>query len=268
MTTPDAALSRGSIDHDWFESFFTGLFLDFWRACTPAEQTRVEVDFLERTLALPRGARVLDVACGLGRHSLELAARGHRPTGVDASREALERARAEAASRGLAARFVWRDLRRLEVGDPFAGDPLDGPFDGAFALGNSFGYVEPGATAGYLAGVARALKPGARFVFDSGYVAEALLTHFTPHEEHRIGDFLFLEENRYLLAESCVETTYTLVRGEERVTRKGWQWLFTLREVVALLSRAGFAVEALLRSTAGEPFRIGDEYLLVVARKE
>jgi len=263
MTTPDAAPSRGSIDHDWYRSFFSGLFLDVWRAATPPEQTRAEVDFLERTLVLPRGARVLDVACGLGRHSLELAARGHSPTGVDASREALELARGEAAARGLAARFVARDMRRLDDGDP-----LGGPFDGAFALGNSFGYVEPSATAGYLAGVARLLRPGARFVLDSGYVAEALLTHFTPHEEHRLGDFLFLEENRYLLEESCVETTYTLVRGEERVTRKGWQWLFTLRELVTLLSRAGFAVEALLRSTAGEPFRVGDPCVIVVARRE
>src|SRR5688572_20061015 len=101
MTTHDAALTRGSIDHDWFESFFSGLFLDVWRQATPPEQTRAEVDFLERTLVLPSGARVLDVACGLGRHSLELAARGHGPMGVDASGEALERARAEAAVRGV-----------------------------------------------------------------------------------------------------------------------------------------------------------------------
>lgn len=267
MTTHDAALTRGSIDHDWFESFFNGLVLDVWRQATPPEQTRAEVDFLERTLALARGARLLDVACGLGRHSLELAARGHSPTGIDASREALERARGEAAARGLRVDFMQLDLRRLDAATA-AGGVAAGPFDGAFALGNSFGYIEPAATAGYLAGVARALKPGARFVLDSGYVAEALLTHFTPHEEHRLGDFLFLEENRYLLAESCVETTYTVVRGEERVTRKGWQWLFTLREVIALLTRAGFAVEALLRSTAGEPFRIGDPCVLVVARKE
>ncbi len=67
----------------WYESFFHGIVLDMWRAAASPEQTRLEADFLERALGLRPGARVLDVPCGFGRHSLELASRGYRPTGVD-----------------------------------------------------------------------------------------------------------------------------------------------------------------------------------------
>lgn len=52
-----------------------------------------EVDFLLEVINLPPGARVLDVGCGAGRHSLELARRGYRPFGVDISPGLIEVAR-------------------------------------------------------------------------------------------------------------------------------------------------------------------------------
>jgi cyclopropane fatty-acyl-phospholipid synthase-like methyltransferase len=64
--------------HNWFETFFEGIVLDFWRAAMSPEQTRAEADFLEQQLALTPGATVLDIPCGTGRHSLELARRGYR----------------------------------------------------------------------------------------------------------------------------------------------------------------------------------------------
>lgn len=47
------------------------------------EHTREEVDFVVEALALEGGERVLDLACGYGRHSLELARRGYDVVGVD-----------------------------------------------------------------------------------------------------------------------------------------------------------------------------------------
>lgn len=262
MNDASTVRAADAIDPHWNDSFFSGLALDFWRAAVTPEQTRLEVDFLERALQLPPSARVLDLACGLGRHSLELAARGHRPIGVDASSEALAQARAEATARQLTVDFAPADLRELSACPAAAG-----PFDGAFALGNSFGYVDPAATRAYLAGVARALKSGARFVLDSGYVAESLLPHLREREWLALGDFLFLEENRYLVDHGCVETTYTFLRGEQRLTRKGWQWVFTLREIGELLHAAGFDVEQRLQSTDGSAYAWGARYLLLVARK-
>jgi cyclopropane fatty-acyl-phospholipid synthase-like methyltransferase len=59
------------------------------------EQTRAEVDFLVKLLGGAPKARVLDVPCGNGRHSLELAARGRRMTGVDLAEEFIEEARTQ-----------------------------------------------------------------------------------------------------------------------------------------------------------------------------
>jgi ubiquinone/menaquinone biosynthesis C-methylase UbiE len=71
----------------------------------------------DRILALvaPQGHTLdaLDVGCGTGFLSLELAARGHRVTGVDLAPAMLDLARRKAAAQGLAARFQEADAENL-----------------------------------------------------------------------------------------------------------------------------------------------------------
>lgn len=244
---------------NWYEDFFHGIALDLWRKAFPPEQTRLEVDFLERTLGLQPGARVLDVPCGGGRHAVELASRGFRVTGVDLSREAIEEARERAAARRLAVEWRHADMRDLE---------WQAEFDAAFCFGNSFGYLEPGGMREFVRALSGALKPAGRFVLDSGMAAESVLPNLQEREWTQIGDILFLEENRYHAEESCVETTYTFVQGGVTHTRTGLHWVYTLRELRSLLAEAGLTVGNLYRSLEGEPFLVGSRYLLVVAEKK
>jgi SAM-dependent methyltransferase len=242
----------------WFEDFFQGIALDLWRQAMPPERTRAEADFLERALRLRPGARVLDVPCGSGRHAIDLASRGFRPTGVDFSREQIEEARRRASAAGLAIEWRQADMRDL---------PWQGEFDGGFSLGNSFGYLEPAGTRAFLQAVSRTLRPGARFALDYGLAAESILPRIREREWSQIGDILFLEENRYHVADGCVETTYTFVRGGETHTRTGLQWVHTVREIHGFLAEAGLMVESLSGSPEGEPFGVGAPYLLLVAEK-
>lgn len=70
---------------NWFEDFFHGVATDLWRKVGTPELTRADADFFEKTLGKKK--RLLDVPCGNGRHSLELARRGCRVTGLDISKE-------------------------------------------------------------------------------------------------------------------------------------------------------------------------------------
>src|ERR1700692_4602764 len=78
---------------NWFEDFFHGLALDLWRKAIPLERTIAEADFLTGALNCEAGAHLLDVPCGNGRLSFELAKRGYRVTGVDISEEFVDEAR-------------------------------------------------------------------------------------------------------------------------------------------------------------------------------
>jgi SAM-dependent methyltransferase len=68
-----------------------------------------EVDFLTEELALKPGAAILDVGCGTGRHSVELAKRGYKVTGIDLSAEMLKEAREKAKAAGVDVSFIRAD---------------------------------------------------------------------------------------------------------------------------------------------------------------
>src|SRR5918911_2831814 len=154
---------------EWWENFFTGVALDLWRAAVPAEQTQLEANFIQTMLGLPQGASVLDVPCGNGRLSLELAARGFNVTGVDFATDFIREARGRASEKGLNVAFEERDMRDL----PWAAE-----FDGAICFGNSFGYMTDEGNAQFVRSVASALKPGARFIIDTHNITENLLLKF------------------------------------------------------------------------------------------
>ncbi len=245
------------MDRDWYRTFFRGLALDLWRAAVPPEVTRAEADLLARELRLASGARVLDVPCGDGRHAVELAARGCRVTGVDLSAGQIAAARARPAAAGPPVEWLLADMREL---------PGPAAFEAAYCFGNSFGYIDPAASLDFLRAVVRALVPGGRFALQTGMVAESVLAHFAPHEEAEVGGIRFVQENRWLPDESCVETVYTFERDGQVQRQTGLQWVWTLRELRALLQQAGLRPCASLGPACG-PYERGQPVVVLLAER-
>ena len=243
---------------DWYRDFFDGIVLDMWRLATPEEATLGDVDFLERELVLEPGARVLDAPSGHGRHSIELASRGYRPTGIDLAEGMIEAAKASATERGVEVEWVMADMRDL---------PRDASFDAALCFGNSFGYLGPVGNREYLEAVSASLRLGGRFAIETGMVAESVLPGLEERSWSSLGELLFLEENRYDAAESCLETTYTFVRDGKTTSRTARHWVYTLRELRELLDAVGLQTVSLYASIDGEPFEFGSQQLLLVAEK-
>lgn len=242
---------------DWYTNFFTELPNAFWRAAVPAEATTAEVDFLGR-FARP-GSRVLDVPCGSGRHSLELARRGHPVTGLDVSTEAIGFAQAGARDEGLAV-----DLR---VGD-MAAVPADLRVDLAICMGNSFGYLDHAGTLRFLADLAGVVEPGGALVIDSGFVAESFLPGLHLEEPAMtIGGIEAVSVNEYDVADSRWITHFTFRRGEQVHSGTSVQHVYTAAEMIRMVRAAGFASTELFGDTAGTPYTIGSPRLLLVARR-
>lgn len=110
-----------------------------------------------RLLDLRPGMSVLDLACGHGALSNQLAARGCRVTGLDSSEVFLDRARADAAALGVTVEYVNGDMRRL---------PWTGKFDRVVNWSTAFGYFDDTTNRAVLEGVAGVLRPGGRLAMD------------------------------------------------------------------------------------------------------
>jgi len=245
------------MDPDWQKEFFSHeVVLDLWRKAVGPELTRADADFLEKMLGAE--ARLLDVPCGNGRHSIELARRGCRMTGVDLSEGFIAEARENARAAGVAAEFVLGDMRRLD---------FSGEFDGVFCFGNSFGYFDHAGLTGFLDGVSRALEQNGRFVIDTGMAAESILPNLKDREWMQVDDILFAFENRYEARESCLETEATFVRDGKLETYKWWHCVYTVAEIIRMLEHAGLETLHTFGSIDQQAFQLGNQRLLLVARK-
>lgn len=113
----------------WYEQSFGKDYMIVYRhRCW--EQADREARKLAKWLSLPEQAKILDIGCGMGRHSLALSEAGYNVTGIDLSDTLLEEARA--SDRDCRVEWKQGDMREL----PFA----DGSFDATFNLFTSFGY--------------------------------------------------------------------------------------------------------------------------------
>jgi SAM-dependent methyltransferase len=100
---------------DWYRSGFPPI-----TAAMPwADRTEAEVDRAIVMLRPGGGERILDLACGIGRHSLELRRRGFEVVGVDISPELLAMAEQSATDESLDIAFMEADLRELDLREEF-----------------------------------------------------------------------------------------------------------------------------------------------------
>jgi SAM-dependent methyltransferase len=233
--------------------------VDFWLGATTEEQTRQEADFLQEALQVAPPARLLDVPCGGGRHCRVLAGRGFAMTGVDISPQFLDAARSAAA--GQPGEITWeqREMRDL---------PWPERFDGAYSLGNSFAYLDDRGNADFFRAVARSLRPGARFVLESGYIAETLFPALQVRAWYPSGERYVLADRRYDPATARLHVTYIAVCDGRIEKFPMSARIYTYREILELLEEASFAEVQAYGSLAREPFRLGSSRLLLVATRK
>ncbi len=145
------------------------------------QTTQQDCDFLEGIVKAANCATpaLLDIACGIGRHALELSRRGYDVTGVDISEDMVGAARKNAEAEGQDVRFEVQDMRVLDYHDQF---------DIAYILFNTMGLLTSNEDVlAFLRCTCEALHPNGLFVFQVGnlwsYIAEGNFTNSVYESE-------------------------------------------------------------------------------------
>ncbi|MBM4399286.1 MAG: class I SAM-dependent methyltransferase [Candidatus Cloacimonetes bacterium] len=97
----------------WYEELFAD-YGETYEEESYTKGTAGEVDFLEREIGFDKATLILDIGCGTGRHSIELAKRGYTVTGIDLSESMLAKARSQAEAAGVNVDFIRADAREFD----------------------------------------------------------------------------------------------------------------------------------------------------------
>jgi len=245
---------------NWFENN------DFWQTWGPVlfstqriANTPTEVDYMLALVKIPGKAHVLDLCCGVGRHSLELARRGFKVTGVDRTQVYLIQAEQQAEQEGLKIEFVQEDMRNFCRPDSF---------DLVINLFTSFGYFEDIEEDRQVArNIHGSLKSGGTLLMDmSG--KEIVARDFREHDWHEVDGVYWLEERKITGDWDRIWNHWIMFKDGKRFENIICPRLYSAVELSTLLRESGFQKLNVYGGFDGSPYDNHAKRLVMVAQKE
>ncbi len=245
-----------SKQNEWQEFF--DQFAPMYQNEEFTKNTDFEIQFIQEELALPKGASILEVGCGTGRHTIPLTAKGYAVTGVDISGVMLDEARKAAASAGVSIDLVHANIMDFKPHKAY--DAALCLCEGALCLLGSdddpFTRDEE-----VLGKICSALKPGGKFIVNILNACRYLRMHTDEEITQGKFDLLTLTVNNDEVFDTPKGPIH--MHGRERV--------YTQAEFVGMMKRAGFFVEHVWGGTAGswlrQPMKLDEYEFMVIARR-
>ncbi|MFO7943029.1 MAG: class I SAM-dependent methyltransferase [Anaerolineales bacterium] len=249
MTDPDSWHAEDS-----FWELFDPVLFDQKRLANSKEEIDQLVDLLE----IQQHHRVLDLSCGTGRHSLELALRGFDVVGVDRTASFIEKARLKAEEDDLLVDFIVGDMR--DYCQPES-------FEVVLNLFGSFGYfADPKDNRRVIENMHSSLKPRGRLIIETAG-KEILLRNFREREWSEFGDTLVLSERRPVQNWSRIQTRWIVISGNQRAEHTVSVRCYTAVELSSLFSECGFEDVKVYGGLDGIDYDQDAKRLVVVGNK-
>jgi len=227
----------------------------------PADRFAAAEQEIDKALNLIhlQGNRVLDLACGPGRHSIPLAKKGFVVTAVDRSKYLLDKARKYALEAGNEIEWIEEDMRRFV---------RDESFDLAISLFTSFGYFEKAEeNLLVLRNIFRSLKPGGYCLLDT-LGKERIASRYQTTIVHELKDgALMIERPKVVEDWSRMQNEWLLIRGE-RVRRFQFRHsIYSGQELKTMFLQAGFSTVKLYGDLDGNEYGVDAQRLVAVGTK-
>jgi len=245
----------------WWIDYFDETYLRIYETFLTPARTDREVAALRELLDDAPGDRVLDVACGWGRHAIELARTGFAVTGVDRSSHLLDEARKLAGNADSPPALVHADMRDLA---------FYGEFDAALSLFSSLGYFGSGDADDIrvLEGIRRALVANGVLIIETMH-RDAVAREYAERDWWETPDGLtvWVEREFDPIAGGSDEVLRWRDASGQEGTKRHSIRIRSATEWNALLTATGFEPVEWFGGWDLEPFSLGSERLLIFARR-
>ncbi len=232
-------------------------YLHFYQPNLTEERADAEVNAIVRLLGLEQAVDILDLACGYGRHTNRLAARGQRMSGVDIEPGFLELARHQAEEMGVKVNYQQGDMRFLDY---------DRDFDVVLLLFTAFGYFEDAENLSVLHNIQKALRPGGKFLVDIPN-RETFVEHLPPTFVDEVGQDLMINRGAYDDQARRWYNRRVVIRNGVRKDKPFFVRLYDEGEIRTLLEEAGMEVVQIYSGWSGEAMGPESRRMILLARK-
>jgi SAM-dependent methyltransferase len=246
----------------WYEELFDQDYDRVYFPTFTAERNSAEADFIEAVLQIPQGGQVFDLACGHGRHSLELAKRGYSLLGLDLSSRFIEMAKQSLKENNLTnAEFIVGDMRESYFLNRF---------DACYCYFTSFGYFQDEENQKVLNSVASALVKGGMFLLET--VNRDWTIHKVEHQPRRWDevepDFFLLEDISFDAHTSRIHTKRIIFDKAQRRTMQYDIKLYTHAELEDMLERGGLQVVSTFGGKDRSPYAVSSPRMVIISKKQ
>jgi SAM-dependent methyltransferase len=232
-------------------------YLYFYGDRLTDQRSDAEVDGLVQLLDLAAPMRILDLACGFGRHANRLAALGHLVVGIDYMPGFLEIARAHGQRMGVEVDYRQGDMRSLNI---------CADFDRVLILFTTFGYFSDEENARVLANASRALKPGGLLGLDMLNRDMALKNLVPAQVDEKEGNLMINRMSFDPVSGRWINRRIVIRDGVRRDKPFSIR-LYNLSEIRQLLAEAGLELETVCADWRGQALSPDSRAMAIVARK-
>jgi 2-polyprenyl-3-methyl-5-hydroxy-6-metoxy-1,4-benzoquinol methylase len=246
----------------WYEALFTNYAHNYDNESF-TQGTQTEVDFLEKEIEQNRDIHILDIGCGTGRHSIELARRGYSVKGIDLSENMLNRAKEKAIEAGVSIDFQQTDARSFHYPEQFGLVIM--LCEGGFSLMET-----DEMNFSILRNAVEALKPGGKFVFTC---LNALFPLYHSVKELVDSGTQGIHDGNFDVMQFRDFSTYTILDddGKEMVLKCNERY-YAPSEITFMLKQLGVSKVEVFGGEIGafkrnRPLKTDDYELLVIAEK-
>ncbi|NLV27028.1 MAG: class I SAM-dependent methyltransferase [Methanomicrobiales archaeon] len=245
-------------EFDFTSVFNAEDYLYFYEQHLKPEYTKEEIQFLIRELLLEKPEKILDLACGYGRHANYLARFGHIVTGVDNNQDFLDIAGKGAKDSGVDVRYICEDSRKFSS---------PGEYDCIIHLFSSFGYFPDEENELVIRNIAVSLNPGGRFCLDI-LNRDAFVNDFPQYSVlEKNGDFM-IDQNRFEPLSGRLYNSRIIIRDGKRKDTPFFLRLYNPTEIISLLKQEGLVLKKVYGNWDSKPFDSTSKRMILIAEKQ